>query len=503
MPPTLRLMGCWGDGRDRDEDQDRPSLKTHDSCDEHAILLAVWRALGRVIHMNNAPDQRGVSAPLVDDATSRGVAARAGVGVSIDTALAGWADELTARGCREQSAYRMGTLIRRVAKFAGWQGVAHVTYSDCVAFLANQRRGERPWAGPTYDQAVSTLRTFGEFCRRSGWTAANPLVDLQACGEPGEHGSRALTTAEARALIASSLERHFRSRRAKGYAPVFWLLMFHTGLRYAEAQGLRWKDLDLEGSIPALYTDPKAVGNKAKRRDRIPLHPELLEMLEGLRASSGNPDSNARVFRQSPNRATWRAEREAAKIPAKDARGRPVTPHSCRKSFCTWLDAQSIPRGLVSRLARHAHTLTEEKYIDHDSSLEVAAIHSLPTLWPQGVKIFARNLEKESCLNGNPCDTQGVKQCIPTKTSTMLPRPFACAASQQAVKGSGSVVAISAVSSGKTRAIESNNGQNRTENDSDLIVDALTRGVLALSRIVESRLGGSEEPAHVQRNQAG
>jgi integrase len=302
------------------------------------------------------------------------------IGHPFDAAVVAWSNEMAARGCRPGSVSRMATLVRAVAKSRSWASVEHVRYADAVGFLAEHRTKDKPWAGTTYDQAVSTLRVFGEFCRRSGWCSTNPLIDLQSCGEPGDHGSRALTVEEARALLRASLARHRKSRRAKGFAPLYWLTMLYTGLRYAEAGSLRWADLDL-GESPMLYTDPKAEGNKARRRDRIPLRPDLVALLVAHRRTLAT--EAVMVFPEAPTRATWHLDREAAGISRKDARGRPATSHSCRKTFCTWLDAQAIPRGLVSRLARHAQGLTEERYIDHGVEAEVAAIRSLPEVWPE------------------------------------------------------------------------------------------------------------------------
>ncbi len=101
----------------------------------------------------------------------------------------------------------MASTVQRVAEHSGWNAANNVDYQGAIAFLADRRRADPPWSGPTYDQAVSTLRTFGEFLRRCGAAHANPLADLESCGEPGEQGPRALTATEARAIIEAAIIR--------------------------------------------------------------------------------------------------------------------------------------------------------------------------------------------------------------------------------------------------------------------------------------------------------
>jgi integrase len=315
------------------------------------------------------------------------VAAPVAGGVSIDEAVARWRDDLTARDCTAGSVERMLSIVNRVAECSGWASAGDVAYQSAVAFLAARRRQESPWSNATHDQAVSTLRTYGEFLRRSGVLLVNPLADLQSVGCLNPQGARALTVDQARALVACSIERHFESRRAKGCAPLYWTVLFLTGLRVSEAASMQWSDLDLEAEHPCIWTDPRWTGNKAGRRDRIPLHPELRTLLEKYRSSRMyRPGA---VFPMMPTVTTWNQDRDAAGIPHRDGRKRKATRHSTRKSFITWLDALAIPRGLVSKLARHATTLTERVYVDHSDVMECEAIAQLGGVWPEKVEIFS------------------------------------------------------------------------------------------------------------------
>lgn len=300
-------------------------------------------------------------------------------GIGIDQALAGWRDEMTARGIRASSIARMTRTIEAAAAGCAWATAREISYGECVAYLAAKRRSGA-WSGASYDQAVSILRGFGKYLRRSGALRANPLEDLLSSREPGGEGSRAYSIEEAARHVAASFRRHSTDRRARGNAPLFWTFCFLTGLRYHEARACAWGDIALEHGFA--LTDPAWA--KSRRKDRIALAPCLIELLRLHRSQipSGRRDP---VWPIAPNRSTWHADREAAGISEIDERGRPATIHSCRKSFATWLDAlPGISSGVVSRLARHATTLTEERYIDPSSERERAAVALLPSPWPAG-----------------------------------------------------------------------------------------------------------------------
>jgi integrase len=428
------------------------------------------------------------------------VAAPVAGGVSIDEAVARWRDDLTARGCRPRSIDRMVSTVERVADYSGWSAAAHVDYTGAVAFLADRRRADPPWSGPTHDQAVSTLRTFGEFLRRCRVTPINTLEDLESCGEPGEQGPRALTPDEARRIIEASIDRHMESRRARGCAPLFWLHQFYTGLRYSESRSARWSDYDLDAGM--IYTDPKWVGNKAKRRDTIPIRADMLELLIGHRDRVPHGPKDP-VFPKVPNLATWHKEREAAGIPLLDPRKRRATIHSCRKSFCTWLDSQNIPRGVVSRLARHAVTLTERAYIDHSGGVDRQAVESLPQLWFPCGGVFSIRTRKNLANRVDAADTPSVQAFNPmvstpsTSRSSAPGRTAALATPEQRGSSALRPGAENRDDAASGASIRVDNGQGQPPNLSGTNLQAEAEVAIALAHWLNRRTGAapSEEPA--------
>lgn len=223
----------------------------------------------------------------------------------------------------------------------------------------------------------------GRFLHRGGYVPQNPFEFVEASGESGGAGSRALTTDEVRAMLRVALDRQQRDGRAKGNRALFWAFLALTGLRGSEAEACRWRDIDLDGEPPALYSDPKWAKNG--RRMRVVLNAEIRALLTDHRRSVPcRPDDL--VFPVTPNRASWRAMRELAGVAAEDARGREATAHGLRKWLATTLDATGASPGVVSRILRHSDNLAQERYIDPDPRAEVEAVGRLPRLWPDPPK---------------------------------------------------------------------------------------------------------------------
>lgn len=405
------------------------------------------------------------------------------VGKPIDECLTGWADSMAARGVKPMSVERMLSLVERVAEFNGWQTSADVTYSDAVSFLASKRRaGDARWSGPTYDQAASTLRVFGEYLRRSGGLAVNPLRDLEASGESGAEGARALSVEQARAMIAASVERHLESRRAKGAAPLVWLFMFKTGLRVNETASIRWANVLLDEPIPVIVTDP--AWDKSGRRNTVPINAELAVLLRQYRDIRTSDDA---LFPITPNADTWHKDRERAGVPTIDVRGRRASMHAARKSFSTWLDKAGVPAGQRSQLLRHAETLAEARYTDHGLPDLAAAIDSLEPLWPKGLELFSIGFRKTAGRRGgsrySASTTQMHTHRIQPGSDSGSCRSHLCgnyaALEPLFVPGSTPAAPIAAAAS----AIESGNGHFLPESD------PLILAVRALAAYVANRVG--------------
>ena len=59
---------------------------------------------------------------------------------------------------------------------------------------------------------------------------------------------------------------------------------------------------------------------------------------------------------------------------------RPLTPHSCRHTFVSQLQAQGVPMETIQSLAGHAEIDMTEHYLHVQNSVKTAAVESLAQL---------------------------------------------------------------------------------------------------------------------------
>lgn len=399
---------------------------------------------------------------------------------SITRAVADWQADMERRGCKAGSVKTFGTHATRLIEFAGWSSPDQIDLRTTIEYLSAKRKSG--WSGTTHDGAVSALRNFGAFLFKTGSLKANPLEHLEASGETGGQGARALTLDEARALVRAARERALRTGKDKSSAALFYMTLLHTGLRHAEAAALLWGDVDLDSKTPVLVSNP--AWSKNGRRELVPLHSELHTLLRTHRKTVRDGREN-KVFPHAPNRHTWDVDREAAGIKRIDARGRQASYHSTRKYLATMLDRTGASPGVVSRILRHADTLAEARYIDHDLSAEVAAISALPAIEPKN----GGNTLEDVCSSADTSRAEEVRPMVAFQNHKSTSKPAqAHSRPQQSTRDRAgfdldfSSVPLSPDTAAQNRAVEHGNGQSRACAQSSLIaaLEAQARAVLAM-----------------------
>jgi integrase len=158
-----------------------------------------------------------------------------------------------------------------------------------------------------------------------------------------------LTKDEARALIAAH--------------PLLWrplpMLLVGTGMRWAEAVGLRVRRVDIErGKITVAETWSPRYGwgtpKSAASRRRVVVIPDVLTAIEPLLIGKGPDDP---VFLTPRGRMVHHANyRERVWLPAVEAAGlagRGLTPHGLRHTYVAWLIANGVPLTAIQRQLGH------------------------------------------------------------------------------------------------------------------------------------------------------
>jgi integrase len=269
-------------------------------------------------------------------------------------------------------------LLTKLAEACAWTTLASVRKDRVEAWLQEIKKygvpdkdGKRKTTLPsdrTIDQYAETARRFLTWCctQEPAYLDENPLASLKKIRRPKRaRRRRALSEDELRRLLSVACER----------ASLYRLAAL-TGLRKDELKRLLWTDCRLQ--IPKPYLQLRAEANKARREDRVPLHPGAANLLRSLRDGAGE---SAMVFPGVPRPNTFRRDLKKAKIRYLDDEGKVADFHSLRYSFGTMLAKANVPIRTAMSLMRHRDPkLTMMIYVDAGQLDLDEAISRLPSL---------------------------------------------------------------------------------------------------------------------------
>lgn len=182
---------------------------------------------------------------------------------------------------------------------------------------------------------IGALKRFVRYCKARGKEIGDGILQYPLLHHIPEKERRALEPKEVRAL-------KFASGR---YWP-FWLAILYTGMRRSEMVNLTWDRVDLRKKT-LVVVDAK----RKERRRVIPIHPELLSLLQKLYR---NPHKKERVFYPPSN--LLKAFKRCLKKAGIDPRG--VDIHSLRVTFVTELASKGVSPKTVQTLAGHSNVKT-------------------------------------------------------------------------------------------------------------------------------------------------
>ena len=229
--------------------------------------------------------------------------------------------------------------------------------------------------------AVATLHHLMRFAVRNSWIAENPVGRLESYERPRPvpQPPRVLGQQEIARLFGATLPP---------YRVLIATALF-TGMRHSELLGLIWEDVDLCGGLIHVRAQLSRAGGgtPARRmqlktvssRRRIPLSPQLVELLEDHRAGSAFKAENEWVFatRNGTPLSQRNAQRSALAHAARAAgllgEGRRLRFHDLRHTFTSHLiidlelDVVQVSRMLghasaATTLALYAHLFDEARH---------------------------------------------------------------------------------------------------------------------------------------------
>ena len=198
-------------------------------------------------------------------------------------------------------------------------------------------------------------------------TPRRPLLELQTIRR-GKRAGQAV--ARIRPETRAKAEQLGRERA------VAYLLLLWTGLRRSELRALQWRDVGLD-ALPS-YITLRAATTKAKRADRIVLHPQIADTLRAFKPKAAKPTD--RVLRTVPGMKVLKADLKLAGIEFENEIGR-VDLHSMRKTINTLLACYGVSQRVAQKHMRHKDPrLTAGVYTDEELLPTAAAISGLPWL---------------------------------------------------------------------------------------------------------------------------
>ncbi len=268
--------------------------------------------------------------------------------------------------------------LRRILKQANIQTLAEIDLEVILttfrSFKKNPRFGHR-----TYNHYVQTLGGFCNWCVETDRLVKNPVRQLETLNAEVDlrHARRALTAEEMGQLISSARSSGIRIQTYDGETRArIYLLAYFTGLRRNELASLTPESFRLKDAPPTIVV--QAVSSKHRKKDVLPLHPELVEL---LREWLKDVKPRERLFPKLGIRKTWRMVKldlERVGIPYKTEEGIADFHAAGRHTHITELLRNGVSLPEAKELARHSDIKTTLRYTHIGIKDQAKAIKSLP-----------------------------------------------------------------------------------------------------------------------------
>lgn len=261
----------------------------------------------------------------------------------------------------ERSFYERKIILQGFAEACGYLAAdpAHAKPHHLTSWLDSNAAWASNW---TKNHALAVVHRAFNWAAKSGHIAANPFRGAShARGKP----RRPMTDEEFEKLIAAATSRSTRTKKAVHPGTRFVELcrfLRLSGARTCEASGLRWCDLDLDAAAIVLHEHKTSRTQRDPKPRVIPLVPELVELLAGIRARG---EAGEHVFlnhRGNP----W--NRSSLSLRMQRARARAGLPADCklyglRHRFGTEAVLNGVDIKTLAELMGHSTTKMSENYV--------------------------------------------------------------------------------------------------------------------------------------------
>ena len=268
--------------------------------------------------------------------------------------------------------------VRRVVTGTGFKSLADIDSEAVQKYLRGLRKSD-DIGHRTYNQYLQAVGTFCNWCVTTKRLPSNPLVGIERLNTAVDvrHARRALTTAEVARLVNSARSSGVRIQGYSGEQRArIYLTSFLTGLRRNELASLTRRSFALDVPTPTLTVEARY--SKHRRKDVLPLHPELAAMLADWLK---HLEPNEKLFPKLGQRKTWRMVKkdlERVGIPYQNDEGIADFHAAGRHTHITELLRNGASLAEAKELARHSDIKTTMKYTHIGLKDQARAVAALP-----------------------------------------------------------------------------------------------------------------------------
>lgn len=313
--------------------------------------------------------------------------------------------------------------LRRIVTGCRFKALGEIQAEPVEVFLKALRKKEN--LGPrTYNHYLQAADAFCNWCVETKRLVGNPLIGIERLNVELDirHQRRALTAEEVALLVQSARESGVQIQRFTGEQRArVYLLSYMTGLRRRELGSLTPRSFDLKSEEPTLTVEARM--SKRRKRDVLPLHPDLVAMLKewipGIKPSQ-------KLFPKLERRKTWhmvKLDLERVGLKYETEEGIADFHAAGRHSHITELlrNGASLPE--AQKLARHSDIKMTMKYTHIGLGDQARAVAKLPTPAlqmrcisgvPEGHSVATPGNGSEAKERRNPCRGKGFgNECRP------------------------------------------------------------------------------------------
>jgi integrase len=274
--------------------------------------------------------------------------------------------------------------VRRVVSAIHAKTIADLSAEKVEAAITDIRDGKN-LGHRTYNHYLQSVEQFGLWLVSTRRLAANPVGGIGRLNAEVDvrHRRRALTPEEFSKLIQSArnsdelIQCYDGETRARIY-----LLSYYTGLRRGELASLTPSSFQLDGDQKTLTVE--AACSKHRRRDVLPLHPDLVQLLlpwlPALQAEE-------LLFPYLAKRRTWlmvKKDLERVDIEYVTKAGVADFHAAGRHTYITQLIRHGVSLPEAKELARHTDIKMTMKYTHIGLGDQARALASLPSPKAEG-----------------------------------------------------------------------------------------------------------------------